>query len=297
MNPRHLRTFLAVRKHLNYTRAAEEVFLSQPAVSRQMRQLEGDLGVSLFEQIGKSLHLTDAGRTLAPEAEKLLGAMERATEAVRAHRSPEQGTLRVGASTTPGLYLLPDLLGRFHRRHPQVALRYSVENSLSIERMIVGNELDLGFVGAHLTNRDLVLKPVVEDEIVCYAHPAHRLARKRRVAVSDLDGETWVLREKGSATRQLFESWLAAKGGRIGPAIELHCPEAAKILIAAGVGFSFMSLNGLKDEFRARRLKRVRLSGLNLTRPIYLVHHADKHASPVMETFLEMVQAGLAGHR
>src|SRR3990170_6921040 len=100
MNPHHLRTFLSVRKHRNYTRAAEEVFLTQPAVSRQMRQLEEKLGVRLFEQIGKTLHLTDAGETLAVEAEKLLGAMERTAEAVRSHRSAERGSIRIGASTT-----------------------------------------------------------------------------------------------------------------------------------------------------------------------------------------------------
>ncbi|MHC4729076.1 MAG: LysR family transcriptional regulator, partial [Planctomycetota bacterium] len=157
MNPHHLRTFLAVRKHLNYTHAAQDLFLSQPAVSRQVRQLERELGVRLFEQIGKSLHPTDAGETLTREAEKILGALERTAEAVRAHRSAEHGSLRVGASTTPGFYLLPGLLGRFHARYPRVDLRYAVENSLRIEQMIVRNELDLGFVGAHLAHDDLDL--------------------------------------------------------------------------------------------------------------------------------------------
>lgn len=166
MNPRHLQTFLAVRKHLNYTRAAEDVFLTQPAVSRQVRQLEEELGVRLFEQIGKSLYLTDAGKTLAAEAEKLLGAMERTAEAVRSHGSAERGSVRIGASTTPGFYLLPALLGRFHRRFPEVTLHYTVENSLKIEQKIIRNELDLGFVGARLTSEELELKALVEDEIV-----------------------------------------------------------------------------------------------------------------------------------
>ncbi len=290
MNPDHLRTFLAVKKHLNFTHAAEEVFLSQPAVSRRIQQLEGELGVPLFEQIGKTLHLTDAGRTLAREAENLLGAMERAAEAVRAHRSAEHGSLRIGASTTPGCYLLPDQLGRFHRRYPKVALTYVVENSLRIEQMIIHNELDLGFVGAHLANDDLQLDPIVEDEIACFAGPAHRLVKKRRIDLRDLEDETWVIREKGSATRRLIENWLASEGGRIGQSIELHSPEAVKILVAAGLGFSFMSMHGLSREFREKRLKRIRLTGLSLKRPIYLVRHEKKHDSPVMEAFLGMVR-------
>ncbi|MHC4136153.1 MAG: LysR family transcriptional regulator [Planctomycetota bacterium] len=297
MNPHHLRTFLAVRKHLNYTHAAQDLFLSQPAVSRQVRQLERELGVRLFEQIGKSLHPTDAGETLTREAEKILGALERTAEAVRAHRSAEHGSLRVGASTTPGFYLLPGLLGRFHARYPRVDLRYAVENSLRIEQMIVRNELDLGFVGAHLAHDDLDLERLVDDEIVCFAGPSHPLAGRRRIAPRSLEKHTWIIREKGSATRRLFESWLARNDGATGLTIELHSPEAIKALVAAGVGFSFMSVHALKDELRRKRLKRLPVTGLRLRRPIYLVRHTHKHTSPVMETFLAIVRAALADER
>jgi DNA-binding transcriptional LysR family regulator len=293
MNPNHLRTFLAVRKHLNYTRAGEEVFLSQPAASRQIHQLEEELGVSLFEQIGKCLYLTDAGRTLAGEAEKILGAMERAAEAVRTHRSAEHGSLRIGASTTPGFYLLPALLGRFHARFPEVELHYSIENSRRIEQMIVRNEIDLGFVGIHLSNDDLQMEPTVKDEIVCFASSKHPLARRGRIDPRSLESETWVMREKGSATRQLFESWLARVGGKIGRTIELHCPEAAKAVVAAGVGFSFMSVHGLHGQIRRGRFKKLPVSGLRLARPIYLVRHAEKQSSPITEAFLSVVRTAL----
>lgn len=293
MNPHHLRTFLAVRKHRNYTRAAEELFLTQPAVSRQMRQLEEELGVRLFEQIGKSLHLTDAGETLAAEAEKLLGAMERTTEAVRFHRSAEVGSVRIGASTTPGFYLLPDLLGRFHRRFPKVALHYTVENSLRIEQMLVRNELDLGFVGANLPSRELELKPLLEDEIVCFTSPSHRLTKVRRIAPSSLEEEMWIIREKGSATRRLFEHWLSSRKGTIRKAIELGCPEACKALVRAGIGLSFMSVHGLRSEFQAKRLVRVPVTGMPLKRPIFLARHSEKRNSPVMETFLQIVESAL----
>lgn len=293
MNPRHLQTFLAVRRHLNYTRAAEEVFLTQPAVSRQVRQLEEELGVRLFEQIGKSLHLTDAGKTLAAEAEKLLGAMERTAEAVRSHRSAERGSVRIGASTTPGFYLLPDLLGQFHRRFPKVALHYTVENSLKIEQMIVRNELDVGFVGAHLSNEDLDLRPLVEDEIVCFAAPSHRLAKARHIAPSSLEKEMWIIREKGSATRLLFEDWLSSKKSAIRKSIELTCPETCKALVKAGIGISFISIHGLRSEIRTKRLVKIPVMGMSLKRPIFLARHSDKRNSPVMERFLTIVESVL----
>ena len=293
MNPHHLRTFLAVRRHLNYTRAAEEVFLTQPAVSRQVRQLEEKLGVRLFEQIGKTLHLTDAGETLAVEAEKLLGAMERTAEAVRSHRSAERGSIRIGASTTPGFYLLPDLLGQFHRRFPKVALHYTVENSLRIEQMLVRNELDLGFVGANLSSRELELKPLVEDEIVCFTSPSHRLAKVRRIAPSSLEEEMWIIREKGSATRLLFEDWLLSRKGAIRKSIELTCPETCKALVRAGIGISFMSVHGLRAEIRVKYLVKIPVTEMSLKRPIYLAKHSDKRNSPVMESFLAIVEIAL----
>lgn len=295
MNPVHLRTFLTVRKHRNYTRAAEELYLSQPAVSRQVRQLEQELGIPLFEQIGKSLHLTDAGKTLSREAEKILGAMERAGEVVRAHLSAERGGLRIGASTTPGLYMLPDVMGRFQERFPAVEFHYTVENSTRIEQMIIRNELDLGFVGARLKNDDLLMEPVGYDEIVCFASPTHRLAGRKRIDARSLEGEIWVLREKGSATRRLFETWLAEGGGRIGKTIELKSPETVKALVTAGIGFSFMSASGLRDDCRAGRLKELPVSRLRLGRKIYMVRHRDKHTSPVMKAFLEIVQTTFAG--
>jgi DNA-binding transcriptional LysR family regulator len=293
MNPHHLRTFLTVRKHLNYTRAAEEIFLTQPAVSRQVRQLEEELGVHLFEQIGKSLHVTDAGETLAVEAEMLLGAMERTAEAVRSHRTAELGSLRIGASTTPGFYLLPDILGRFHRRFPKVALHYTVENSLRIEQMLVRNELDLGFVGARLSGEELELKPLLEDEIVCFTSPSHRLAKVRRIAPSSLEEEIWIIREKGSATRLLFEDWLSTRNVAIRKSIELTCPETCKALVRAGIGVSFMSVHGLRAEIRAKYLVKIPVAEMSLKRPIFLARHSDKRNSPVMERFLATVETSI----
>ena len=291
MNPHHLRTFLAVRSHLNYTRAAEQLFLSQPAVSRHLRQLEAELGVRLFEQLGKTLHLTDAGRTLGLEATRILGALERAAEAVRAYRSAEHGSLRIGASTTPGLYLLPGLLGRFRKRYPGVELHYAVENSLRIERMIVRNELDLGFVGGHLANEDLDLQPVLEDEIVCFAAPSHPLARRRRIPPEALGKETVIIRKQGSATRRLFESWLANENTRLGKTIQVQGPEAGKILVGAGMGVSFMSVHGIRKELRRKRFRVLPVTRLRLRRRIQLVRHRDKHTTPVMEAFLALARS------
>lgn len=289
MEPYHLRTFLSVAKHRNYTHAARELYLSQPAVSRQIRQLEGQLGVRVFEQLGKVVDLTDAGRTLEREAKLLLGQLERATEAVQAHRGTDRGTLRLGASTTPGLYLLPELIGRFHRRFPDVQISYAVDNSLCVEEAILKNEMDLGFVGAHLSHGDLNLEPIVEDEVIFFTSPGHVLARKRG-SIQRLEREIWVIREQGSATRQLVEKRLAERGVRIGRSMVLTCPEGVKALVASGVGFSFLSRYALRDDLERGRLQQVHVPGLSVKRPIFGVRHAGKHISPVLQAFLDLVR-------
>jgi len=289
MNPDHLATFLAVTRHMNFTRAAEERFLSQPAVSRQVQQLSARLGVRLFEQVGRSLHLTDAGRTLVPLAEGLLGDMERVAEAVQEHRRAGRGRLRIGASSTPGTWLLPELLGRFHRDWPEVELHYTVENSHAIERRLVRNELDLGFMGRPPERPELVAARLADDRIVVFCGPDHPLAGGARMGLEVLTDELWVIRERGSATRQAFEAWLERTGEAMGRTIELGSTEAIKAMVGSGVGVSFMSRLGLDRDLREGRLCELAGEGLDLVRPIYRVQHARKPASPVMEAFLALL--------
>jgi DNA-binding transcriptional LysR family regulator len=290
MNLQLLRTFLSVRKHLNYTRAGEEVFLSQPAVSRQIKQLENEFGIQLIEQLGKSLRLTKAGQTLAVEAEMLLGAMERTKEAVQAHSSVAQGSLRIGTSSTPGCYMLPEVLGIFHQKFPDIELQYVSDNSQRVEQMIIDNSLDLGFVGAYLSNDDLRLESIMEDEVVCFASPDHPLAGESWISPQQLSQSLCVVRERGSSTRRLFESWLSSQHVKLGKMIEVHSSEAVKNLVMARLGYSFMSIHGLKNELRDKKLTLLDVPQMPLPRQIYLVHHAKKHFSHILEAFLEILR-------
>jgi LysR family transcriptional regulator, low CO2-responsive transcriptional regulator len=291
MNPEHLATFLAVTRHMNFTRAAEERFLSQPAVSRQVKQLSARLGVPLFEQVGRSVELTDAGRTLVPLAEELLGDMERVSEAVQRHRLAGSGRLRIGASSTPGTWLLPPVLGRFHQAWPDVELQYTVHNSRTIERQLVRNELDLGFMGRSPSLAELEATPLIDDEIAVFCGPEHPLAKERSVGPDALGDMLWVTRERGSATRQTFEAWLERVGGTMERTIELSSTEAIKAMVGSGVGISFMSRLGLARELRHGTLRQVAVAGLDLVRPIYRVQHGRKHLSPVMSAFLALLDS------
>lgn len=289
MNPELLRSFLAVTKHLSFTRAAEERALTQPAISRQVGQLERELATVLFERLGRSVHLTDAGRALVPLAEQLLGQIDRMVESVRRYGRDQGGRLRVGASTTPGYYLLPPILGRFHTDHPHVELWFVVDNTRAIEQRLVRNELDIALVGDRPAHTALRSEPVAEDEIVCFCGPSHSLARRHRIDTGNLRDELWIVREVGSATRQLFERRYGRLGGRLRRTIELSSPEGIKALVGAGIGISFMSAYGLRHEVRERRLHRFSIAGLQLTRPIFVVRHTDKHESPLLTALLKLL--------
>jgi len=294
MHTESLTTFVSVARHLNYTRAGEDLHLSQSAVWRQMRQLESRLGVPLFEQIGKDLHLTEAGRELERKAPSVLGHWGRIEEAVRAHGEIVVGRVRLGASTTPGFYLLPPILGAFHRDHPSVELHFEIDNSTNIEEKLVHNELDLALVGGPIHHAALRSLHCIDDEVVCFAAPSHPLANPKRLSPASLQTELCVLREEGSATRALFEDWVQDRGGLPERTMIMRCPEAVKTLVASGVGFSVLSSHAIAAEVGRGDLARLRLSGLKLTRPITLAWHVHKHLSPTIQAFIDRLNAAAA---
>jgi DNA-binding transcriptional LysR family regulator len=291
LTPDRLRSFRSAALHRSFTRAAEVLHLSQSAVSRQIAELERTLGVPLFHRRGRRLALTDAGRAFLPEAERVLGDLERAQEVVRVATHRPAPRLRIGASTTPGFYLLPSVLARFHARRPDVEIAYVVANSRAIEERLLRGELDVGLVGAAPADERLVAEPLVEDEIVCFARRTHRLAgRRREVAPRELADELVVTREPGSATRRLLESWLAAAGAVAPRSLELNCPEAIKAVVSEGLGLGFASGFGLRRGVRPGRLRIVPIAAPPLRRRILLLRAPETPPGPTLQEFLEVLR-------
>ncbi len=201
MEIRDLQVFLAVSTRLNFRRAAEDVHLSQPSVSVRIRELERELGVKLFEQLGKRVALTEAGRLLEPYARRVVAAMDDALHAVEELQGLERGTVRVGASTTPGTYLVPAIIARFKRDHPKVEIRLSVRDTRQVEEGVLGNDFDFGFVGGHLVSGEVEVIPWITDEILLVVAPSHSLAKRRQVRIRDVKGEKFIYCELGSATQ------------------------------------------------------------------------------------------------
>src|SRR5262249_41875471 len=205
MNLNHLAVFHAVAQTGSMTLGAERLDISQPAVSKQVRELERVLRVNLFDRIGRRVRLSQAGEILADYARRLFALAHEAEEAMADVRSVRRGKLEIGASTTIGTYLLPGVLAEFWRRHPRVELLVQVENTEQVHRRLAGHELDLGLTEGLIEDEELEAEVFHQDELVLIAAPGHRLAGQGRVALSAVREEPFLLREPGSGTRAVQE--------------------------------------------------------------------------------------------
>ena len=296
MNLDRLRTFRAVAETLHVRRTAARLHLSQSAVSQQVSALEDELGVPLLERIGRRVFLTPAGRILADEAGKVLAAVDRAVEAVRAEGAGDAGLLRLGASTTPGVYLVPQALGALRAALPAVEVSFRIANSTAIERALLDNELDLGIVGEEIGHDELFQVALAHDRIVAVVAPSLAPSSAgRRVRPAELAAWPLLAREPGSATQKYVDASLVRVGARTAPAFELPSPEAQVRAAAAGLGVAFVSRHVAAHDLAAGRLIEIAVAGIRLVRPIEAAYHRDKRVTPAMKKVMELVRRAARG--
>ena len=290
MDVRDLQVFLSVAKHLNFTRAGEEVHLSQPSVSVRMRQLERDLGSKLFEQLGKKVALTEAGQLLVPYATRVIAAMSDARHAIDELQGLERGLLRIGASTTPGMYLIPRTLANFKRHYPKIEVHLAVKDTRQIEDGVIRNEFDFGFVGGHLAGDEVDVLPWMTDHLVLVVPSNHHLARKKSVKIADLRKEMFILREAGSAMRAVVAHHLKKADLEVETVMEMENPESVKKAVQSGLGIAFISKFAVETELKAKSLVALGVKGLDINRELKIVYRKDKHLGRAAQTFIEMAQ-------
>ncbi len=287
MDIRDLQVFLAVAARLNFTRAAEDVHLTQPSVSVRIHQLEEEIGVKLFEQAGKRILLTEAGRMLEPYARRAIAAVDNARQAIEEFQGLERGTLRIGASTTPGMYIVPRVIAAFKRQHPKIEIHLSIKDTRRVEESVLANEVDFGFVGGHLTDADVESTSWFTDELVLIVPPRHPLAKKKEVAPKDLTTERFIFRERGSATQALLEKSLREMKLDVEAIIELGNPEAVKQVVQNQLGVAFISKFAVQAEIKANMLRALKVKGLNINRELKIVYRKEKHLSLTARAFIE----------
>jgi DNA-binding transcriptional LysR family regulator len=287
---RQLEVFLAIARAHGYRRAAEVLHTSQPALSQHIRELEAELGARLFDRLGRGTVLTEAGRLLEERAQRVFATLTDVREAVGALHGLQRGSLLIGASTTPGIYVLPALIGRFKDRYPGIDLRLRIANSRGIEEAIRSHELDLGVVGGHgLAPGEECLAAGLVDELVLVVRPRHPWARSRELAPARLAEEPLLVREEGSATRQVTERTLERAGIAWRAGMELNHTEAIKQGVMAGLGVAFVSVHAVRDEVASRRLVAIRLRGLRIRRHFHAIHSEARTVSAGARAFLAML--------
>jgi DNA-binding transcriptional LysR family regulator len=287
MNFNQLRVFDALARQRSFSKAAAELSLSQPTASVHIQNLEQELGIKLVEQLGKALHLTPAGDLLFTYTRRIFSLANEATRAMEELKDKGKGKLQIGASTTPGTYLLPLVLSKYKTLYSQVDLHFEVANSALITEKVAGNQLDFGLVGHSSTkNEQLTYTPLWDDTLAAIFSPQNALAGLKHLTPFDLHAQGLIMREQGSGTRRLIEQAFAKFGVELSPAMEFAGTEGVKQAVIANLGVSIVSKSSVSYEEQAGVLVVMDIPELELRRQFYLVHHKDKTITPLAENFI-----------
>jgi DNA-binding transcriptional LysR family regulator len=293
MADRRLQVFFTVARMLSFTKAAETLHMTQPAVTFQVRQLEEYFNTRLFDRTHNRISLTAAGEVVYGYAERIFDLYSEMENAVREMTGDVSGSLTIGASTTIAEYMLPALLGDFRERYPDVTILLKVSNTDGIVSMVENNAIDLGVVEAPVSNKNLVVEHCKMDKLVAILPPGHPLAQQERIHIGEILEYPFICREEGSGTREVILEYLGhtdncSDGLKI--AMELGSPEAVKGAVEAGMGISVVSEVTVTKELKLGSLVAIDLDP-PMERPFSFVHQKQKFRVRVMEELLEFARS------
>ena len=281
---RQMRVFAAVARHLSFTRAAQELHLTQPAVSQQVSLLEEEVGMPLFEKIGRKIRLAPAGTELLRYATQVTELLREAGETLAAMRGLKRGVLKLGAVST-AKYFAPTLLSAFTPAYPEVTIKFTVANREEIVRLLGANELDLVIMGRPPRELDTTAEPFARHPFVIIGSLDHPLARRRHIPLKSLARESFIIREQGSGTRASMEHVFRERGVHYRASMEVSSNETIKQAVMAGMGLSFISAHTIGLEAQAGRLAILDVAGLPIVRDWYVIHLREKILSPIAAAF------------
>ncbi|MDJ0807754.1 MAG: LysR family transcriptional regulator, partial [Gammaproteobacteria bacterium] len=294
MADRRLQVFHTVARLLSFTKAAETLHMTQPAVTFQVRQLEEYFNTRLFDRTHNRISLTEAGDRVFEYADRIFDLYTDMENSVREMTGEIRGALTIGASTTIAEYMLPALLGDFGTRYPEVTIHLRVSNSDGIVSMVENNSIDLGVVEAPVGNKNLVVEVCRLDQLVAIVPPNHDLADKETVDFSELLKYHFICREEGSGTREVINEYmnqhLNGCGTGLNVTMELGSPEAVKGAVEAGMGVSVVSRATIQKELKLDTLRAINLEP-QMERPFSFVHQKQKFRLRVMEELLEFARS------
>jgi DNA-binding transcriptional LysR family regulator len=285
-----LKIFQAVATHRGFNRASKHLRLSQPAISVNIKKLEEQLGVELFQRLGRSIQLTDAGRVVLDYVNRLNAVATEMRQAVDGLKGVETGALRCGAATTVGIYLLPKLLVQFKKQFPKVETQLSLDHSRNVEEKVLANELDLGFVNDSFEPAStLDVRDSFTDELVVITLPGHPFAEHQKISPKKIGELSLILGPKNSHTRKIIEKHLERAGITYRCIMEVDNTEVIKAAVSEGLGVSIISLARIQQEIKTGLLVPVRIAGLKIDRQFKLIMLKDKPCSDAMQALLALL--------
>jgi DNA-binding transcriptional LysR family regulator len=285
-----MRVFTTVARHLNYTRAAQELHLSQPAVSMQVKQLEESVGLPLFEQTGKRIQLTQAGREIHDYGRTIFKTFEEMEEVISALKGLDTGHLDISVASTVN-YFAPRLLAAFSRKFPGIDLRLDVSNRKRLMELLQTNETDIVLMGRPPEDIDLEHEPFMDNPLVVIAPPGHPLQTQQQIPIKRLEEEVFVMREAGSGTRLAMERYFAEHGVNIRSGMQMTRNEAIKQAVRAGMGLGVVSSHTIELEVETGRLVILDVEGFPIQRHWYMVYRKTKRLSPAAKAFHDFVMS------
>ena len=296
MDLRQLITFRTVVDKGSFSQAAEELEISQPAVSFQIRALEESLGHRLLDRSGRRVSLTEAGEVVYRGARRMIGLAAELERDVGEIGTKVSGRLVLGSSTGPGEVLLPRLLGAFHSAYPEVRVSLQVSDTQTVCERVLDDELELGIVGAARAQRGLVFEPFVRDELVAIVSPDHAFAGRGSVTLEELVAEPMLIQQEGSGVRSVVEAAIRESGLRdrdLNVAMELGLQQSVKAAVLDGFGITVISRLAVEREVADGTLVALRLEGSGLERHFFAVRHAGRTPKRVTTTFLDFAREAL----
>ena len=285
---RQFRVFESVASHLSFTQAAKSLHLSQPAVSMQVKQMEQQVGLPLFEQIGKQIHLTEAGQEIFHYSRAIGQLLSEAEEVINELKGSQRGKLTISVASTAN-YFVPTLLGTFHDRFPDITVSLDVTNRETLLEQMEKNEVDLVVMGQPPKEMNLEAGTFMENPLVIIAPPDHPLAKEKNIPMSRMEDEIFLTRERGSGTRSAIERFFEQHGVQLNTGMEIASNEAIKQSVQAGLGLGLLSRDTLDMELALNKLVILDVEDFPIVRYWYVMHRKGKRLSAVAQAFKQFL--------
>lgn len=292
MDIHQLKVFASVFKNKGFSRASEELYLTQPTVSDHIKTLEEDLGCRLFDRLGRTIIPTKEAEVLYAHAMEIIEKADTIKAVIGRFKKEIAGEVIIGASTIPGTYLMPSIMADFQRKHPSISFQIMISDSKGIVEKVLRHELLIGIVGARLPDTHITYTPFMEDELIAVSSPA--LIKKNKLTLDELIGYPMILREEGSGTRRETEKILENEGVALKD-IEIAgifgSTDAVKQAVKAGMGISIVSKFSVKDELKFRLLKEIKIAGVEMKRKFFIISHKKRTLPLAYSLFLEHIKS------